>query len=160
MPLAVFGLAGPSPGSRELLSGRARSPRRGSTIRAGLSIIRGITGTLDTTTMSRRAKGLSVAEIEPGEYVDTYINMRSKEQQSEETLDPNIRRWFLKSSPDILGGYTTEHMVGKMTAAGIERVSAQQLPVGWHGGSADDPYHVTTHAGGVAGELRRDRRDL
>ena len=71
--------------------------------------------------MSRRAKGLSVAEIEPGEYVDTYINMRSKEQQSEETLDPNIRRWFLKSSPDILGGYTTEHMVGKMTAAGIER---------------------------------------
>jgi hypothetical protein len=62
-----------------------------------------------------------VAEIEPGEYVDTYINMRNKERQSEETLDPNIRRWFLKSSPDILGGYTTDHMVNKMTAAGIER---------------------------------------
>jgi uncharacterized protein len=62
-----------------------------------------------------------MAEIEPGEYVDTYINMRSKERQSEDGLDPNIRRWFLKSSPDILGGFTTEHWVNKMTAAGIER---------------------------------------
>jgi uncharacterized protein len=36
-------------------------------------------------------------------------------------MDPNIRRWFLKSSPDLLGGVSTEHWVNKMTAAGIER---------------------------------------
>ena len=62
-----------------------------------------------------------MAEIEPGEYVDTYINLPSKERQSEESMDPNIRQWFLKSSPDLLGGVTTEHWVNKMTAAGIER---------------------------------------
>jgi predicted TIM-barrel fold metal-dependent hydrolase len=60
-----------------------------------------------------------VAEIEPGEYVDTYINMPRKERRSEEDMDPNIREWFLKSSPDILGGVSTEHWVNKMTAAGI-----------------------------------------
>ena len=62
-----------------------------------------------------------MAEIEPGEYVDTYVNLPSKQRQAEESIDPNIRQWFLKSSPDLLGGVTTEHWVGKMTAAGIER---------------------------------------
>ena len=62
-----------------------------------------------------------MAEIEPGEYIDTYVNLPSKERQDEEGMDPNIRRWFLKSSPDLLGGVTTEHWVNKMTAAGIER---------------------------------------
>jgi predicted TIM-barrel fold metal-dependent hydrolase len=62
-----------------------------------------------------------MAEIEPGEYVDTFINVPSKERQSEEGMDPNMRQWFLKSSPDILGGVTTEHWVNKMTAAGIEK---------------------------------------
>jgi predicted TIM-barrel fold metal-dependent hydrolase len=62
-----------------------------------------------------------MAEIEPGEYVDTYVNLPSKERQSEDTMDPNIRQWFLKSSPDLLGGVSTEHWIGKMTAAGIER---------------------------------------
>src|ERR1700761_8979873 len=64
---------------------------------------------------------MSMAEIERGEYVDTYINLPAKDRQSEETMDPNIRQWFLKSSPDLLGGVTTEHWVDKMTAAGIER---------------------------------------
>lgn len=62
-----------------------------------------------------------MAEIEPGEYVDTYVNLPSKEPQSEADMDPNIRQWFLKSSPDLIGGVTTEHWVNKMTAAGIER---------------------------------------
>ena len=62
-----------------------------------------------------------MAEIEPGEYVDTYINLPSKQRQSEEGIDPNIRQWFLKVSPDLLGGVTTEHWVRKMTAAGVER---------------------------------------
>jgi predicted TIM-barrel fold metal-dependent hydrolase len=62
-----------------------------------------------------------VAEIEPGEYIDTYINLPSKVRASEEGMDPNIRQWFLKSSPDLLGGVTTEHWVKKMTDAGIER---------------------------------------
>ena len=38
-----------------------------------------------------------MAEIEPGEYIDTYVNLPSKERQSEEGMDPNIRRWFLKA---------------------------------------------------------------
>jgi len=62
-----------------------------------------------------------MAEIEPGEYIDTYVNLPSKEPQSEADMDPNIRQWFLKSSPDLIGGVTTEHWVNKMTAAGIER---------------------------------------
>ena len=62
-----------------------------------------------------------MAEIDPGEYIDTYVNLPSKEPQSEEDMDPNIREWFLKSSPDLIGGVTTEHWVNKMTAAGIER---------------------------------------
>jgi predicted TIM-barrel fold metal-dependent hydrolase len=62
-----------------------------------------------------------MAEIEPGEYIDTYVNLPSKERQSEEAMDPNIREWFLKSSPDLIGGVSTEHWVNKMTAAGIER---------------------------------------
>ena len=62
-----------------------------------------------------------MADIAAGEYVDTYVNQPDKERRSEEGMDPNIRRWFLKSSPDLLGGVTTEHWVNKMTAAGIER---------------------------------------
>jgi predicted TIM-barrel fold metal-dependent hydrolase len=62
-----------------------------------------------------------MAEIAPGEYIDTYINLPRRERQSEETLDPNIRQWFLKSAPDILGGVTPDHLVRKMTDAGIER---------------------------------------
>jgi len=62
-----------------------------------------------------------MAEIEPGEYVDVYVNLPSKERQSEDSMDPNIRRWFLKSSPDLIGGVSTEHWVKKMTDAGIER---------------------------------------
>ena len=31
--------------------------------------------------------------------ISLIINLRSKERASEDTLDPNIRRWFLKSSP-------------------------------------------------------------
>jgi predicted TIM-barrel fold metal-dependent hydrolase len=82
-----------------------------------------------------------MAEIEPGEYVDTYINLPSKERQSEEGMDPNIRRWFLKSSPDLLGGVTTEHWVGKMTAAGIER---GLLNFAAGGGAAGQPTIPTT----------------
>jgi predicted TIM-barrel fold metal-dependent hydrolase len=63
-----------------------------------------------------------MAEIEPGEYIDTYINPPDKlPWQSERDIDPNERRWFLKSSPDLAGGVTTEHWVKKMTAAGIEK---------------------------------------
>ena len=62
-----------------------------------------------------------MAEIEHGEYIDTYVNMPPKERASEETLDPNIRNWFLKTSPDLLGGVGPEHYVKKMTDAGIER---------------------------------------
>ncbi len=62
-----------------------------------------------------------MAEIEHGEYIDTYINLPDKERASEEDLDPNIRKWFLAKSPDILGGVTPEHMVKRMTDAGIER---------------------------------------
>ena len=77
-----------------------------------------------------------MAEIEPGEYVDTYVNLPSKQRQSEETIDPNIRQWFLKSAPDLLGGITTEQWVNKMTAAGIERGLLNFSP---HGGSAGPP---------------------
>ena len=77
-----------------------------------------------------------MAEIEPGEYVDTYINLPSTQRQSEESMDPNIRQWFLKSSPDLLGGVTTEHWVNKMTAAGIERGLLNFSP---HSGSAGQP---------------------
>ena len=62
-----------------------------------------------------------MAEIEPGEYVDTYVNLPSKEKASEEDLDPNIRQWFLKNSPHLLGGVTPDQMVERMTNAGIEK---------------------------------------
>jgi predicted TIM-barrel fold metal-dependent hydrolase len=62
-----------------------------------------------------------VAEIEHGEYVDTYVNLPEKERASEEDMDPNIRKWFLENSPDILGGVPVEHWVKKMTDAGIEK---------------------------------------
>lgn len=62
-----------------------------------------------------------MAEIEAGEYIDTYVNLSSKEPQPESDMDPNIRQWFRKSSTDLIGGVTTEHWVNKMTAAGIER---------------------------------------
>jgi uncharacterized protein len=82
-----------------------------------------------------------MAEIEPGEYIDTYINTRSKERQSEDDMDPNIRQWFLKSSPDILGGFTTEHWIAKMTAAGIERALLNIAP---QGDTMDQPTIPTT----------------
>jgi predicted TIM-barrel fold metal-dependent hydrolase len=62
-----------------------------------------------------------MAEIEPGEYVDVYVNIPAKERAPDESMDPNMRAWFLKTSPDILGGVSTEQWVAKMTAAGIER---------------------------------------
>ena len=52
---------------------------------------------LDDVERVQASEGIPMAEIEPGEYIDTYINMRSKERQSEEGMDPNIRRWFLKA---------------------------------------------------------------
>lgn len=60
-------------------------------------------------------------EIGHGEYIDTYISLPRTERVSEESLDPNIRRWFLKSSPDILGGVTPERLIEKMDQAGVER---------------------------------------
>ena len=62
-----------------------------------------------------------MAEIEHGEYVDTYIGLPSKERVSEEDLSETFRKWFLPQSPDILGGVTPEHVVKRMTDAGIER---------------------------------------
>jgi predicted TIM-barrel fold metal-dependent hydrolase len=59
-----------------------------------------------------------MAEINPGEIIDTYVNMPSPEVR--EDIDPNIRQWFAKSSPDILGGVTPEQMFQKMDAAGIQ----------------------------------------
>lgn len=59
-----------------------------------------------------------MAEISPGEYIDTYVNMPSAEPNRD--VDPNIRAWFAKSSPDILGGVTPEQMFKKMDAAGIQ----------------------------------------
>jgi predicted TIM-barrel fold metal-dependent hydrolase len=82
-----------------------------------------------------------MAEIEPGEYVDTYLNLPSKERQSEDTMDPNIRQWFLKSSPDLLGGVSTEHWIAKMTAAGIERALLNIAP---QGDTMDQPTIPTT----------------
>jgi predicted TIM-barrel fold metal-dependent hydrolase len=35
-------------------------------------------------------------------------------------MDPNIVRWFAKSSPDVLGGVTPEQMFAKMDAAGVQ----------------------------------------
>ena len=85
-----------------------------------------------------------MAEIEPGEYVDTFINVPSKERQSEEGMDPNMRQWFLKSSPDILGGVTTEHWVNKMTAAGIEKGLVNKFRAGCQG-RTDGPPHGTAN---------------
>ena len=58
-------------------------------------------------------------EISPGEIVDTYINLPSPTPRTD--MDPNIVRWFAKSSPDVLGGVSPAHMVERMDAAGIER---------------------------------------
>ena len=82
---------------------------------------------------------MCMAEIEPGEYIDTYINLPSKERQSEEGMDPNIRAWFFKSSPDLLGGVTTEHWVKKMTDAGIERGLLNISPMGTNIGQPTIP---------------------
>jgi uncharacterized protein len=87
------------------------------------------------------SEGEAMAEIEPGEYVDTYINLPSTQRQSEDSIDPNIRQWFLKSAPDLLGGVTTEHWVNKMTAAGIERGLLNFSP---HSGGASQPTMPTT----------------
>jgi predicted TIM-barrel fold metal-dependent hydrolase len=62
-----------------------------------------------------------MAEIEPGEYVDVYVNVPARERAPDDAMDPNMRAWFLKSSPDILGGVTPEQWMKKMTDAGIER---------------------------------------
>jgi predicted TIM-barrel fold metal-dependent hydrolase len=62
-----------------------------------------------------------MAEIEAGEYVDVYVNLPDKERANEEDLDPNIRQWFLKNSPHLLGGVTPDQMVERMTNAGIEK---------------------------------------
>lgn len=62
-----------------------------------------------------------MTEIKPGEYVDTYVNLPSTTRQPQEDMDPNLREWFIKTSPDLLGGVTTEQWVDKMTAAGIEK---------------------------------------
>ena len=113
---------------------------RGSTIQAGLSIIRGITGTLDTTTMSRRAKGPSVAEIEPGEYVDTY------HQHAEQRATIRRGHWI----PTSGGGSSSRRLtssvasrpstwVNKMTAAGIEKGLLNISRLAGMVGSADDP---------------------
>ncbi|MHB8575087.1 MAG: amidohydrolase family protein [Dehalococcoidia bacterium] len=57
-------------------------------------------------------------EIQPGEFVDLYVNMPSPTVNTD--VDPNIRKWFAQSSPDILGGVTPEQMFAKMDAAGIQ----------------------------------------
>lgn len=57
-------------------------------------------------------------EISPGEYVDLWVNMPSAERRTD--TDPNIEKWFAKSSPDILGGVTPQMMFEKMDAAGVQ----------------------------------------
>jgi len=59
-----------------------------------------------------------MAEISPGEYIDVWVNMPSAERREE--MDPNIMRWFAKSSPDVLGGVTPAQMFAKMDAAGVQ----------------------------------------
>jgi predicted TIM-barrel fold metal-dependent hydrolase len=59
-----------------------------------------------------------MAEIAHGEYIDMYVNMPSAEPNR--NVDPNIRKWFAQSSPDILGGVTPDQMFQKMDAAGIQ----------------------------------------
>lgn len=59
-----------------------------------------------------------MAEIGPGEYVDVWVNLPNPERN--EGMDPNIMRWFAKSSPDVLGGVTPEMMFQKMDAAGVQ----------------------------------------
>jgi predicted TIM-barrel fold metal-dependent hydrolase len=59
-----------------------------------------------------------MGEIAPGEYVDTWVNLPSAERHA--AMDPNIVRWFAKSSPDVLGGVTPEQMFEKMDAAGVQ----------------------------------------
>jgi predicted TIM-barrel fold metal-dependent hydrolase len=56
-------------------------------------------------------------EISPGEYVDTWIGIPNPQPVTD--MDPNIVRWFSKTSPDILGGVTPEQMFQKMDAAGV-----------------------------------------
>lgn len=59
-----------------------------------------------------------MAAISPGEYVDTWVNLPSPTLR--ENMDPNIMRWFAKSSPDVLGGVTPEQMFQKMDAGGVQ----------------------------------------
>ena len=68
-----------------------------------------------------------MAEIGPAEYIDVYVNLR-EERTPDEEIDPNQRRWFLKSSPDYVGGITPEHLMGKMDAAGVEKALLNWLP--------------------------------
>lgn len=60
-----------------------------------------------------------MAEISAGEYLDTYINLPSPERRDD--MDPNIRRWFAKTSPDLVGGVTPADMVKRMDDAGIQK---------------------------------------
>ncbi len=62
-----------------------------------------------------------MAEIAAGEYVDTYINLPAAERQPDDAMDPNIRRWFLRSSPDLAGGVSPETLVQRMDAAGVQQ---------------------------------------
>jgi uncharacterized protein len=59
-----------------------------------------------------------MGEINPGEYVDVWVNMPSETRHTD--MDPNIVRWFAKSSPDVLGGVTPAQMFEKMDAAGVQ----------------------------------------
>ncbi|MEX2080239.1 MAG: amidohydrolase family protein [Dehalococcoidia bacterium] len=59
-----------------------------------------------------------MTEIEHGEYIDVWVNLPAREQR---VLDPNMERWFAKSSPDLIGGITPDEMFAKMDAAGIEK---------------------------------------
>ena len=84
---------------------------------------------------------------------------RAKSGNPKKGMDPNIRQWFLKSSPDILGGVTTEHWVNKMTAAGIEQGLLNMFVHGGRG-RTDGPPHRTADPGRMPGEVRRGRDDL
>jgi predicted TIM-barrel fold metal-dependent hydrolase len=57
-------------------------------------------------------------EVARGEIVDTYINLPSRERR--EGMDPNIERWFVGKSPDLLGGVTPAQVVGRMDEGGVQ----------------------------------------
>ncbi|MCZ6546207.1 MAG: amidohydrolase family protein [Chloroflexi bacterium] len=83
-----------------------------------------------------------MAEIESGEYVDVYVNFPSPEKRDD--VDPNIRRWFAKSSPDVLGGVSPEMMMQRFDDAGIAmgllNVSAGSVYANPHRGGWGDGF--------------------